>query len=80
MTEPEWTLEQAAEVVLEQFVTLLDGCDDDDTVRPALVLEALRQIYAPSMEVKWPEGLTAGEMRERILDARRRLAEGEQVP
>lgn len=74
-----WTLEQAAEVVLEQTLSLLDGCDDDDTVRPALVFEAIRQAWAPNAEVE-PLDCTAGELRERVARARRALAEGELIP
>jgi hypothetical protein len=40
----EWTLEQAAELIAEVMLTLLDGADDDDVVRPALVLEAMRDV------------------------------------
>lgn len=76
-----WTVEQATELALEQFVTLLDGCDDDDTVRPALVFEALRQAWAPKTVVEaWDDEITAGQVRERMQAARRRLAEGELVP
>ena len=76
-----WTLGQATELVLEQFVALLDGCDDDDTVRPALVFDALRQVWSPKTDVEaWDEEITAKQARERIADARRRLAEGELIP
>lgn len=66
-------LELAIDTVLEQFVALLDGCDDDDLVRPEMVFEALREAWAPRYDGEWPE-ITAGEMRSRILAARGRLA------
>jgi len=75
----EWTLEQAAELVLEQALYLLDGCDDADLVRPGIVLEALHKAWAPGVDVEWPE-LTAGEMRERIAVARLSLARGDRIP
>lgn len=78
---PEWTLEQATELVLEQFVTLLDGCDDDDTVRPTLVFEAICQAWAPNADVEaWDETTTAGQVRSRLSAARARLAKGELIP
>jgi hypothetical protein len=70
-----WTLEQATELALEQFADLLDGCDDEDTVRTALVFEAMRQVWSPSMSPEWDESITAGQMRQRIAAGRRRLAE-----
>jgi hypothetical protein len=73
-SEPEWTVEQAAELLFEQVVTLLDGCDDDDTTRPALVLEALRQVWSPNAEIIGLEDISAGELRRRMLQARARLA------
>lgn len=77
----EWTLEQATELALEQFVALLDGCDDDDTVRTSMVFEALRQAWAPKTDLEaWDEEITAGEVRSRVSAARRRLAEGELIP
>lgn len=76
----DWTLEQAAELVMEQFVSLLDGCDDEDTVRPALVFEAIRKVWAPDTDVAWDDAITAGEVRERTKAARRALAEGERIP
>jgi hypothetical protein len=79
-TPPEWTVEQATELALE-LVSLLGGCADDDTVRPAMIFEALRQVWSPKTEVEaWDDEITAGQVRERILDARRRLAEGELIP
>lgn len=79
MAEPERTLEQAAEAVIEEFLTLLDGCDDDDTVRPQLLLESLRDAINPDMEI--PEsGLTAREVKARLREGRRWLAEGETIP
>jgi hypothetical protein len=65
----EWTLDQATELVMEQALVLLDGCDDDDSVRPDLVLEALRQIWAPGAELP-PLDITAGEFRRRVAAAR----------
>lgn len=59
MAEVEWTLEQATEVVLEQTLSLLDGCDDEDSVRPGLVFEAIRQAWAPQVECE-PLECTAG--------------------
>jgi hypothetical protein len=75
-----WTLEQAAELVLEQMLSLLDGCDDDDTVRPALVFEALRQEWAPDLDVEPLGDQTAGDVRRRLHAARRALAEGDLIP
>jgi hypothetical protein len=75
-----WTLEQAAELALEQMLELLDGCDDDDDrVRPALVFEAVRRSWAPDTEVE-PLDCTAGELRERIAAGRLALARGEVIP
>ena len=76
----EWTVEQATELALEQFVTLLDGCDDDDTARPAMIFEALRLLWSPKTEIEWDDTITAGQVRERMQVARRRLAEGELIP
>lgn len=77
----EQTLEQAAELVLELMLDLLDGCDDDDSVRPALVFEALRQAWAPHGEVEpLKDGTTAGEVRARAAAARAALARGELIP
>lgn len=76
----EWTLEQAAELCLEQFVSLLDGCDDDDTTRPALIFEALRMAWAPAQEIDWPDNITAGQVRERTAAARKALADGAKIP
>lgn len=76
----EWTLEQATELAMEQFVDLLDGCDDEDTVRPAMVFEALRKAWSPNTEVGWDDEITAGQVRDRMRTARRRLAEGELIP
>ena len=75
-----WTVEQATELALEQFVSLLDGCGDGDTVRPAMIFEALRQVWSPKTEIEWDDTITAGEVRERCAAARRRLAEGELIP
>lgn len=75
----DWTVEQAAELALEQFVYLLDGCPDDDTVRPALVFEALRIVWHPTTLVGWDDTITAGEVRRRCAAARARLAEGELI-
>jgi hypothetical protein len=78
---PGWTLEQATELVMEQFVSLLDGCDDDDTVRAGMIFEALRQAWAPNTPVEaWDETITAGDVRRRLAAARHRLAEGELIP
>ena len=76
----EWTAEQAAELLLEQFVMLLDGCADEDTVRPAMIFEALRQVWAPATEAAWNDELTAGQVRALTAAARRRLADGELIP
>jgi hypothetical protein len=78
MSSDERTLEQAVELLSEQILELLDGCDDGDTVRPDLVLEALRQVWAPGAKLR-PLELTAGELRARIADARAGLARGELV-
>jgi hypothetical protein len=75
----DWTVEQAAELVAEQFIYLLDGCDDGDTVRPAMVFAALKEIWAPTTDVERDDGITAGQVRERAAAARRRLAEGERI-
>jgi hypothetical protein len=75
----EWTLEQAAELCMEQMLALLDGCGDDDSVRPGLVMEALHQAWAPLTEIE-PLEATAGEVRAGILNARRALACGEMIP
>ena len=80
MTHAEWTIEQAAELVLEQLLSLLDGCDDEDTVRPALVFEAVRQAWSPATEATLPDGMTAGELRRRLQAKRQQLAEGEKIP
>lgn len=72
----DWTPEQATELALEQFLFLLDGCDDDDTVRPAMVFEAMRQVWAPKVDRFWDDSITAGEVRQRAAVARRRLAQG----
>ena len=74
----EWTLEQAAEFLLEQVLDLLDGCDDD-AVRPELVLDAIHKVWAPQVEVDWPT-LTAGELRGYVASTRERLARGELIP
>jgi hypothetical protein len=75
MSDPrEWTIEQATEVCLEQTLALLDGIADDDAVRPALVLEAIRDAWAPTVELSLPDELTAGELRAIIARARARLA------
>lgn len=76
----EWTVEQATELAMEQFVSLLDRCADDDTVRPAMIFAALREVWSPTTEIAWDDGITAGEVRERVIAARRRLAEGELIP
>jgi hypothetical protein len=68
-----WTLEQAAELVLEHLLEFLDGCDDDDRVRSALAIEAVRRAWAPDIEVE-PFDCTAGELRERIAAGRSTLA------
>lgn len=76
----DWTIEQATELALEQFVYLLDGCDDDDTVRPAMVFEAMRKEWAPKGEFLWDKSITAREARVRLAALRGRLAAGETVP
>lgn len=73
---PQWTLHQAEELVLEQFIDLLDGCEDDDVVRPEMVFQALRAVWHPSFEGEWV-AITAGEIRTRVNAARARLAAGE---
>jgi hypothetical protein len=60
-------------------LALLDGCDDDDVVRPELVLRAINQAWSPKTVVDWPE-MTARELRERIAAARLGLAKGEKIP
>jgi hypothetical protein len=80
VSAPEWTLEQAAELVLEHFLELLDGCDNDDVVRPALVLEAIRQAWAPAATIEPLGEVSAGEIRRRLLAARAGLARGERIP
>jgi hypothetical protein len=74
-----WILKQAAELVLEQTLELLDGCDDD-RVQPALVFKAVRRTGAPDTEVE-PFDCTAGELRERIAGwmARARARRGYSV-
>jgi hypothetical protein len=62
-------------LVFEQFIAMLDGCDDDDVVRPQMVFEALRDAWAPAYAEDFPE-VTAGEMRARIMASRARLAGG----
>jgi hypothetical protein len=77
----EWTVEQAAEVCIEQLLYLLDGCDDEDTVRPALVFAAVAQAWAPQIADEFdPLDCTAGEFRQRLRRARQGLAEGERIP
>lgn len=77
----EWTIEQAAELYLEQTLDLLDGCDDDDIVRPQIVWEALREVWAPGIDdVHLAADVTAGELRERANAARHALATGELIP
>jgi hypothetical protein len=71
----DWTAEQAAEFFLEQVLTLLDGCDDDDLVRPQVVWEALQKAWVPKQPLTvLPDDMTAGEMRRRTRHARRELA------
>jgi hypothetical protein len=79
VSAPVWTLEQAAELFMEQMLGLLDGCDADDSVRPALVFEAMRQAWSPETEVE-PLDCTAGELRKRLLVARKALADGDLIP
>lgn len=79
MKPVEWTVEQATDLLLELVLTLLDGCDDEDVVRPGMVLEALRMAWSPASEIPWPE-MTAGELRQSSREARARLAHGEHIP
>lgn len=76
-----WTVEQAAELLVEQILELLDGAgaDDDDVLPPRLVLEAVTAIWAPGYVVDWPE-LTVRELRERMRRKRAELAAGERIP
>jgi hypothetical protein len=77
----DWTLEQAAELVLEQMLELLDECDDEDTIRPQIVFDALAKTWAPHLDVaSLDEGTTAGQIRERIQRARFALAQGARIP
>jgi len=75
----EWTIEQAAELLLEQVLDLLDGADDDDVVRPEMVLKAVNQVWSPGHIVDWPE-MTARELREAMREKRSALAGGEKIP
>jgi hypothetical protein len=77
---PEWTVEEATELFIEQALDLLDGCDDDDTVRPQLVWEAICSAWSHAGELPPLEEVTAGEMRRRLRRARGSLAEGQRVP
>jgi hypothetical protein len=76
----EWTVEEATELFVEQALDLLDGCDDDDDVRPALVWEAVCRSWAPSLPA-FPLGdVTAGELRRKLRGVRAELAEGARIP
>jgi hypothetical protein len=74
----DWTPEQAAQLYMELILVLLDGADDEDTVRPQMAVEALAQASGV-MEYTLPE-LTAGEMRERTRRGLADLAAGERIP
>lgn len=77
----EWTLEQVTELLLEQMLSLLDGCADDDVVRPQLVWEAMHKAWVPTWKIEpLPDDLTAGDLRSRVQQARHDLAAGELVP
>lgn len=76
----QWTVEEATELFVEQALDLLDGCPDDDVVRPQLVWDALCDAWSHSVEVPALEEVTAGEMRRRLRRARQHLAEGQRVP
>lgn len=76
-SEPQWTLEQATQLVHEQMLSLLDGCDDEDTVRTAMAWEAIHFAWSPKTAFEpLPEGMTAGEVRANIRRALARLAQG----
>jgi hypothetical protein len=76
VSEREWTLAESTELCLEQAFDLLDGCDDEDMVRPALVLEAMATVWAPRLIWEPIPVVSAGLLRERLRLARHRLAAG----
>lgn len=80
MSEEAWTLEQATELAMELFVDLLDGCEDDDTIRPALIYEAIREVWAPTHARDWDPTITAAQVRAGMRNGRARLAAGERIP
>lgn len=77
-SKSDWTLEQAAQLYMELFLVLLDGADDEDTVRPEMAIAALAEASGVT-EYEMPE-MNAGEMRERTRKALASLAAGEKIP
>jgi hypothetical protein len=68
-------IRQAAELIAEAMLLELDGVDDDDTVRPRMIWEALHEDFGRAASI--PPEITAGQLRARLHEARGRLARGE---
>ena len=68
-------LDLAAQSVVEGFLALMDGADDDDTVRPALALRALADALGVA-DYSAPE-LSAAEFRKKARAALEALAQGD---
>jgi hypothetical protein len=71
----EWTLEQAAELYCEAILLGIEGADDDDVIRPRLVVEELARLSGVD-----PDGLdlpevTVAEVRRRMQAGRAQLGE-----
>lgn len=78
MSDPEWTTEQVAELYCETILIGLEGADDEDTVRPRLVIEELAaQAGVDPETLVMPENLTVKQARENILQGRADLASRE---
>jgi hypothetical protein len=72
-------LDEATEITLQAFLAGLEGADDDDTIRPGLVLKVLGDAMGQDGEraAGEVEGVTVAEMRRRMRNAMARLAHGD---
>ena len=77
--EDEMRLDEAVEITLQAFLAGLEGADDDDTIRPGLVLQALGEAMGQDGDraAGEVEGVTVVEMRRRMRDGMARLARGD---
>ena len=73
----ELTPEEAGDLLAERILAALDGCDDDDVVRPAMVWAALEDVGWRNVSADELDGMTVGEMRAKMRAWRTALAEVE---